>query len=376
MSKAFDCVVHDILLSQLDNIGVRGHVLELFKNYLRDRQQATVIVDYDKKQKTLDSVQSQFEITNIGVPQGSVLGPLLFLIYVNELPYVVEELCVMFADDATILFTGEKFNISQMEYNINQTLRKVVSWLKTINLTVNLNKTNVIQFRNYKTDSVPLNIVEAGTSLQQVDSARFLGVTIDTFLNWKAHVAKINKIISSQCYALSILSSTCSEDVSRSSYFGNVYPQLTYGIIFWGNSVNVHSTFVLQKRCLRTIYRLPANQSLRNVFKQKRYLTLTGIYILELSLFVKNNDNYFTKKSSFKLNLREKYKYNLVRPKSNNSLYYKSAFMTAIRVFNALPNEIKMLDGNSFKNKLKNWLMDNVFYNVNEFFSNAACSNN
>ncbi|CAK1588936.1 unnamed protein product [Parnassius mnemosyne] len=215
----------------------------------------------------------------LGLPQGSILGPLLFLVYVNDLPNVTDNRCVMFADDATIFIPDTQMNF---ENNINKSLNIAVEWLNKFNLNVNLTKTKIIQFINNKTKSLNLNIADKDTQIETVDNINFLGVTIDCHLNWKSHIEKINKKISSYSYALSILAETTSVDVSRAAYFGQVYPLLVYGIIFWGNSTNVQSTFILQKRCLRIIYNMYSDETLRNVFKEKGYLTLTNIYILEI----------------------------------------------------------------------------------------------
>lgn len=367
MSKAFDCVVHDIIFQQLEHIGVRGIALQLLKSYLCNREQAVIIESYDNLTKSIKYVQSSFSRVLLGVPQGSVLGPLLFLIYLNELPNLIPEPCVMFADDVTVLFSSDKRNID-LNHNIERSLGKIIRWLQTLNLKVNLSKTKLIQFRNYKTAPMLLNIKEAGTSVEEVTSASFLGVRIDTHLNWKSHIDQISKKISSNCYALSILSGSCSETVVVSAYYGNVYPLLTYGVIYWGNSVDVQKVFTLQKRCLRTVYRMRADVSLRDVFRNKRFLTLTGIYILELCLLIKCQSAYFTLKSSLKSNLRSQYKYNLQLPKVNNSIYKKSTYIMAIRVYNNLPAEIKVLEGILFKRRLKNWLIDKVFYSLNEFY--------
>lgn len=204
--------------------------------------------------------------------------------------------------------------------------------------------------------------------IEAVENINFLGVEVDAHLNWKAHIAKINKKISSYCYALSILAETTSAEVTRTAYYGQVYPLLTYGIIFWGNSTNVQSTFILQKRCLRIIYNMYSDESLRNVFKDKEFLTVTNIYILEISSFIKQNSDLFLNKSSLRTNLRSRYKDNIHVPRPHNHIYYQSTYYTGIRIFNHLPTHIKNLKLPIFKKELKDWLKRNVFYNLNEYF--------
>lgn len=213
------------------------------------------------------------------------------------------------------------------------------------------------------------NIVREKISVQKQKQG--VKVKIDTHLSWKSHISELNKKIAKACYALSVLSETCSESVLKSAYYGNVFSLLTYGIIYWGDSVDVMTTFRLQKRCLRTMYHLHCRRSLRNVFKEKEFLTLTGIYILKLCLFVKRNGEYFTKISSLSHNLRTQYKYNYRIPKVHNKIMYKSAFIAAMRVFNNLPVDIKSVEGKEFKSALKRWLVNKAFYCMNEFYSNV-----
>lgn len=374
MSRAFDCVVHDILLAQLETIGVRGVALELIKSYLENRKQFTVIDTYNKKTKTIQHIQSNTGKVILGVPQGSVLGPLLFLVYVNELPNTINHLCVMFADDATVFISDASKNINQFQNEITNTLRILINWLRTLNLKVNLSKTKILQFRNYKSKPVDISINVSDNTIEQVNEINFLGVTIDSHLTWKSHISKINTKISSWCYALSILVETTSISTARTAYFGHVYPLLTYGIIFWGNSVNVKSTFILQKKCLRIIHSMYADESLRNVFKENKYLTLTNIYIFELCVFVKQNMDYFMTKTEFRsrYDVRDLYKFDLCVKQVKNNIYKKGAFNTGIKVYNHLPLDIKSLDVRKFKSKLKDWLFKNVFYDLKEYFDSQT----
>ncbi|KOB78530.1 Poly [Operophtera brumata] len=100
-----------------------------------------------------------------------------------------------------------------------------------------------MNFRHYNTDPLSLEIIIKGTNINAVQGTDFLGLTLDEHLNWKSHIEKTNNKISSFCYALSVLSDVSSIKVARSAYYGNIYSLLTYGIIFWGDTVNIESTF-------------------------------------------------------------------------------------------------------------------------------------
>lgn len=365
MSKAFDCVVHSVLLKQLDNYGIRGIANDLIYSYLTDRKQALCVTMFDNK--CLQEAKSTYLTNILGVPQGSVLGPLLFIIYINELPCLTKHLPIMFADDVTILFTNNGKTEREYELDINNTLNGLTTWLKSLNLKVNYSKTKLIQFGNYKKVDLDLNISCENNAIDEVNNIKFLGITIDKNLSWKHHINVLNIRLCSYCYALSVLVDVASVEVAVNAYYGNVYPLLMYGVIFWGNSVDAVKTFTIQKRCLRIIYSKPSDFSLRTLYKEKGFLTLAGIYILEICLFVRNNSHFFTKVSNVHtVNVRNKDR--LVLPVIRSMIFDHSTYVTAIRIYNRLPINIKQLKGNQFKIFLKKWLIDNVFYNLNEFY--------
>lgn len=132
LTKAFDYVDHEILLEKLYAYGVRGNMYDLIKSYLSNRSQITQISRICPIAKRVISHSSSCRTVRSGVPQGSVLGPLLFIIYVNDLPKATKHNTVLFADDSTILFTGS--NKSDMETEINSTLKNVINWLTLNNL--------------------------------------------------------------------------------------------------------------------------------------------------------------------------------------------------------------------------------------------------
>ena len=149
LSKAFDSIDHDILIHKMYHYGIRGNVLNWFISYLSNRKQYV----------TIDNHNSQYNSLNVGVPQGSVLGPLLFLIYVNDLSCVSEILNpITFADDTNLFLTGK--NINEMYELFNSELEKVYQWFLLNKLTINLDKTNYMVFRphNLNIDTSSLNI--------------------------------------------------------------------------------------------------------------------------------------------------------------------------------------------------------------------------
>ena len=187
LSKAFDTIDHLILLDKLSCYGVRGVALNWFKSYLMGRKQCVVV----------DGVKSNFQEMTCGVPQGSVLGPLLFLIYVNDIINSSDILRFsLFADDTVVVLSHK--NAHTLISLVNLELRKLISWFQSNKLLLNQDKTKYILFhlRNMR---VPPNLdpISIGDSvLQCVQSLSFLGVTIDENLNWKAHIKSVSLKIS------------------------------------------------------------------------------------------------------------------------------------------------------------------------------------
>ena len=186
ISKAFDTMDHNILLYKLEYYGFRGVVLEWFKNYLNNRKQ--YVFHYNCKSDLKDHIVC-------GVPQGSILGPLLFILYVNDIIYTSNVLdFILFADDTTILYSHK--DISSKTNTINEELKEVSNWFKANKLSVNASKTNYMilgtpHMTSRKT-SDNSNIVLNDTILE----TKFLGVLIDECLTWKNHIDCISKTIS------------------------------------------------------------------------------------------------------------------------------------------------------------------------------------
>ena len=185
LRKAFDTVNHDILLMKLRHYGIRNNMLSLFKSYPTDRKQ---FVSFNgQNSETLE--------TNCGVPQGSVLGPLLFLLYINDLPNISKALnFYLFADDTNIYY--ESKSLIDMEKTINKELSKLYLWLNVNRLSLNSDKTHFIIFHPYnKTLQKQITSKINKNAIKERWFIKYLGVLIDSKLSWK-HVSKISKTIS------------------------------------------------------------------------------------------------------------------------------------------------------------------------------------
>ena len=182
--KAFDSVDHLILLNKLNHYGIRGQALNLIKNYLMNRRQQVVY----------NGVISQVQTITTGVPQGSILGPLFFLVYINDLPKISPSTdFLIFADDTTSIESNK--NIETLFHTANDTVRKLDHWCSVNKIALNKQKTKYLLYYPRKTPEnkkkelqKKLNIKICGVQIEEVTSAKFLGVIIDNSLTWKPHI--------------------------------------------------------------------------------------------------------------------------------------------------------------------------------------------
>ena len=179
--KAFDTVDHCILLDKLYFYGIRGLALDWFSSYLHDRQQ---FVNYC-------GCESNLKIIKCGVPEGSILGPLLFLLYINDLPQAYEYFMpILLADDTNLFATGYNLNdISQ----INNEVDNEYAWVKANKLSLNIDKTNFMLFTPKCVPRTMKGVFVGGNRIMDVTETKFLGVIIDYKLNWSPRITYISK---------------------------------------------------------------------------------------------------------------------------------------------------------------------------------------
>jgi hypothetical protein len=199
LQKAFDCVNHDILLTKLEFYGITGITHKLIKSYLQGRHQR-VVLNYHSS----SSCSKWGEITH-GIPQGSILGPLLFLLYINDLPQITNEnsKIILFVDDTSMIITNP--SPSNFEKTVNKVIQYINDWFNTNLLSLNLDKTHFIQFVTKNSSSIDLNIMYGNNKIAKVYNTKFLGLTLDNTLSWRTHIDTIIPKLSSACFALRVV---------------------------------------------------------------------------------------------------------------------------------------------------------------------------
>lgn len=364
MTQAFDYVQHDTLLSKLECYGIRGNIHNLIKSYLQNRKQVTAISRINSETKFEEISVSEERQVVYGVPQGSVLGPLLFTIYINDFPKCIEHVMTLFADDSTITIPCNKED--EFNQDIYNTLNNSIEWLENNNLKINLNKTVITYFGQRINIENNNDIKYKNNKIESVASTKFLGLIIDQNLNWKSHLENLAKKLSNSAFALYSLSQTVNAETLLIAYYGIAESILRYGLIFWGNSTDWETIFRAQKRCLRSMFKLKVTDSCKPYFEQYKILTLPSLYILEVVMFVKCNPHLFPRLEDVAHRNRRDNSKLCLHP-CKTALMRRSIFCMAPIVYNKLPKIWRELNTEALKRRLKLFLVQRAYYNIKEF---------
>ena len=237
--KAFDIVDHKMLTQKLAAYKLSNASLRWFISYRESRQQT---IKYDKGMATYSNIQS-------GVPQGSILGPTLFLLFVNDLPLFLKHcFCDLFADDATVHTSST--DIDTINEEMSADLLQIIYWSKRNKLPINFDKTTYMLLRARTrlngTDHFELNVGE--TSIKQVSKLKLLGIVIDENLSWTPQIDNLCSILPSKISLLKHISAYVPQDVQKMFYQAYVLPLLDYGSNTWGatSSTNIERLSKLQ----------------------------------------------------------------------------------------------------------------------------------
>lgn len=362
LTKAFDCVDHRILINKLDFYGIRGNALALLKSYLTNRCQYVEISDHSSKYPS----RSDEMYVKVGVPQGSVLGPLLFLIFINDLPDVINlGTPYLYADDTSIILNAST-SIDLCKY-MQESWTQLLTWFAANGLKMNCSKSFYMTFR--RSTSSP--DFDCNIPICKAKCTTFLGVDLDPYLRWNNQIDKVNKKLAGACFAMKSLMNIASKEVLLTMYFSYFESIIRYCIEVWGNGTNINSVLLKQKKALRLIQKCASvPDSHRSIFVDNKILTVISLYLYRLCIYVFNNKNQYHQQGMTKNhNLRQRNRLNL------NDVHYvhfdKSLNNTAIRVYNLLPDDMKNIkDLKLFDKKVKEYFLTRPFYSINEYYTN------
>lgn len=358
LSRAFDCVRHDILIEKLKLYGVQGTCIKWFASYLNQRKQKTLLTLNEK------TIHSSWKDISTGIPQGSVLGPLLFNVYVNDLPANCPEKIIMYADDTTAIITTKVPTESNKV--IKDALESLNEWFSVNGLKLNKDKTKIINFSTRNKSSTNISVKE-----DHVETAKLLGIVLDRAFKWNDHIEHIMPKLNKAIYNMSCLAPIVSRQIQLLVYFAYFQSIITYGIIIWGKATHTERVFKAQKKIVRIILGLSPRESCKNAFQRLGLLTFPCLYIFEMVKHVHENTHIYNI-NNIKHNHHTRYKDNFRIPKHRLTLFENGPYYSGIQIYNKIPHEIKSLgSANLFYRKVRVFLVRKCYYSVEEFLQDA-----
>jgi hypothetical protein len=207
--------------------GISGIANKLMISYLKNRYQRVSVKD-----NTLNKCFSEWAHVKHGVPQGLVLGPLLFLVYINDFSTTLGKLAhpILFTDDTSIIISG--INPVEFKNNFEAVITLTINWFNSNLLTLNSDKMHILQFSTKKQNEIKILRITNKGVITDIHSTRFLGLIIDSTLSWKDHIIELTSKLSKACYAIRAIKPFMSLDVLKMTYFSYVHSIMSYGIIF------------------------------------------------------------------------------------------------------------------------------------------------
>lgn len=374
LKKAFDTVPHGILLERLDSIGIRGIAKKLFTSFLCKRTQQV---------KISDAISDPL-VVEFGVPQGTVLGPFLFNIYLNEMLSVLEEDCTFcFADDTALVITGESWELTVKK--AEEAITKIKNWLDHSLLSLNIEKTKFIAFNLKRNTPSPITEIKIHTEkcylskkknckckdiIEKTHCIKYLGVFLDENLSWKGQIEYVTNKVRKVIHKFYELRHVLPRNTLKMVYYSLVESTLNYGLVVWGSACKTFLTapFVAQKYIIKIMFLKEKRFSTELLFQECGLLTLEQLYIKSLIRYMIKSPS-FRKSIQHSQNTRNVRCQNVVVPQTRLSIVQRHICFLGPKIYNTLPVCFKVLPYRIARKGINNFILDNKL-GINSYISN------
>lgn len=343
LTKAFDCVDHHLLLKKLDKYGFSRHALRLMASYLSNRMQAVKVGENS----------SEFSPVTTGVPQGSLLGPILFIVFTNDFDQIDKDAeFYKYADDTTTALSGR--DLADLERKNGLLTEVVEDWMAANKLALNRSKTMkmTLSTRDLSAASNPTHVT-------------FLGVDLNPTMTWEYHTTRLCNKLSCLTYLLRSLADSVSKSTLKACYYAHFHSHLTYAIMAWGHASGVAAVFRLQRRAIRIISGLSYREDCRQAFVALEILTVPGAYIFECLKYMYDHLQDYR-------SVNELHDHHT---RHTDNLYVAYTRLTRSRcmtnywgpaLWNCLPNNVRDYNRTKFLSFVKQKLKEKAFYSIHE----------
>ena len=364
LSKAFDSISHKLLLKKLPGLGFGNHTVDWIDSYLSNRVQKTKFENFISNSAKVES----------GIPQGSILGPLLFLCYTNDLPKSFENICDVFsyADDTQLLVSAD--NLDELKTKIGTAMSTAQSWYDKNLMKNNIGKTEVIVFSRNKKEKLELKIRGVKKKIKSKPCIKILGIHIDNKLTFNKQIKKTKKKAMNAARKVHRINKFLPLKERLLLYHALISPLFDYGDVIFGgcNEKESNSLQKVQNFAVKSINGKSKSQSTSESFKKTKLLNLKTRRNIHETVFV---HKALTKKSAGttckifkkyvpKIQTRRATKMKLNIPNHKYTKYKKSPLYRCIKAWNDCPENLNMENIKTHKNQLQNYLVSKKYPNL------------
>lgn len=345
LSKAFDTVDHSVLCSKLEHYGVHGKALELMRSYLSGREQFVYV----------NGRSSQSLRLEYGVPQGSVLGPLLFIIMINDLSYNLSAGVICYADDTTLFDVHS--DISTLNLAVDQSLTLASNWFKA----------NFFLLNNQKTQSIIFTLRQITETTENVGSVKLLGMDLDSKLNWKNHITSVCSRLSRIIFLLRNLRECVPVTYVRTAYIAFFQSTVLYGLKLWGCAPGVDAILLLQKKAIRIVSGAGYFDHCKPIFIAESLMTVYSLFVFLSLCEVKDRQDGLELRSDIHGHYTRN-RHNVNIPFSRLRKVQSSYRILRYNMFNHIPLAARSLPNSKFKAAVRGFLLAHPLYSIQEYF--------